>query len=118
MRIPEGISATRLKGFKSENVSKFVDIYESEPTKVDHKAHRIFSADATGITTVQRRHSKVVSMRGNKEMASLTSAERGNLIIVVTCMSATGTYVPSLIVLQRKRSLWMELWRAQFRLAI
>ena len=51
---------------------------------------------------MQHRHSKVVSMRGKKEMDSLTSAERGNLITVFTCMNATGIYVPPLIVFPRK----------------
>jgi len=41
-------------------------------------------------------------MRGKTEVVSLTSAERGNLITVVTCMNATGTYVPPLIVFPRK----------------
>ena len=103
MRTLEGISATRVKGFTSENVARFVDIYESELRKVNHQAQRIFSFDATGITAVQHRYSKVVSMRGKKEMASLTSAERGNLITVVTCLNATGTYDPPLIVFPRKK---------------
>ena len=62
----------------------------------------MFIVDVTGITAVQHRHSKVVSMRGKKEVASLTSAERGNLITVVTYMNATGTYVPPLIVFSIK----------------
>jgi len=101
LRTPEGISAARVKGFTSENVARFFDIYESEVGKVNHQAHRIFNVDETGITTVQHRRSKVVSLRGKKEVASLTSAERGNLITVVTCMNATGTYVPPLIVFPR-----------------
>jgi hypothetical protein len=40
-------------------------------------------------------------MRGKKEFAS-NSAERGNLITVVTCMNATGKYVPPLIMFLRK----------------
>jgi hypothetical protein len=83
--------------------SKIFDIYEYELRKVNHQAHRIFNVDATGITTVQHTHSKVVSMSGEKELASLTSAKRGNLITVVTCMNATGTYVPPLIVLPKKK---------------
>jgi hypothetical protein len=43
-------------------------------------------------------------MRGKKEVVSLTSAERGNLITVVTCMNATGKYVPPLIVFPRKNT--------------
>jgi hypothetical protein len=77
----------RVKGFTSENVARFFDIYESELRKVNHQTHMIFNVDETGITTVQHRHSKVISMRGKKEMASLTSAERGNLSTVVTCMN-------------------------------
>jgi hypothetical protein len=35
-------------------------------------------------------------------VASLTSAEKGNLITVLTCMNATGTYIPPLIMFLRK----------------
>jgi len=72
MRTPGGISAARVKGFTSENVASFFDIYESELRKGNHPVHRIFSADERRIITVQHRHSKVVSMRGKKEVASLT----------------------------------------------
>ena len=74
MRTPEGISAARVKGFTSENVARFFDVYESELRKINHPVHRVFNAGATGITTVQHSHSKVVSMRGKKEVATLTSA--------------------------------------------
>jgi len=74
MRTPEGISAARMKGFTSENVARFFDIYESELRKVNHPVHRIFNADATGITTLQHRQSNVVSIRGKKEMPYLISA--------------------------------------------
>jgi len=37
-------------------------------------------------------------MRGKKEVTSLTLAERGYLITIVTCMNATGKYMPPLIV--------------------
>jgi hypothetical protein len=85
MRTPECISAARVKVFQSENVARFFDIYESEIRKVNRPAHRIFSVDKTRITTMQHRHSKVVSTKGKKEVESLTSAERGNIITVVTC---------------------------------
>ena len=51
---------------------------------------------------MQHRQSKVVIMLGKKGMASPTSAERGNLVTVVACMSATATYGPPLIVFPRK----------------
>jgi len=55
-----------VKDFTSENIARFFDIYESDLRNVNHPVHRIFSADETGITTVQHRHGKVVSMRGKK----------------------------------------------------
>jgi hypothetical protein len=55
-----------VKGFTSENLARVFDVYEYEVRKVNHQAHRIFSVDETGITTVQHRHSEVVSMRGKK----------------------------------------------------
>jgi len=41
-------------------------------------------------------------MRDKKELESLTSSERGNLIIV-TCMSSSGIYVALLNVFPRKK---------------
>jgi hypothetical protein len=45
LRTPEGISAARVKGFTSENVARFFDIYESGVRTVNRQAHRIFSVD-------------------------------------------------------------------------
>jgi hypothetical protein len=63
----------------------------------------IYDARFLKVKTVQHKHSKVISMRGKKEVAFISSAERGNLITVVTCMNATGTYAPPLIVFLRKK---------------
>jgi len=52
---------------------------------------------------VQHRQGKVVSMRRKKEVDSLISAERKNLIAVVTCMSDSETYVPPLTAFPRKK---------------
>jgi hypothetical protein len=95
MRTPEGTSAARVKGFTSENVARFFDIYESVLRKVNHPVHRIFNADETRIKIVQHKHSNVISTRGKKEEASLT------LAVLSPCMNATGTYVPPLIVFSK-----------------
>jgi hypothetical protein len=94
MRTHGDISAARVKGLTSENVARIFDICESELRKVNHAVHRVFNADETGNITVQHRNSKVVIMRGKKEVAS-------NIGSVVTCINATGTYVPPLIVFSR-----------------
>lgn len=102
MRTPQGMSAARIKGFTAENVSTFFDLYEPEYNKLQDPFQRIFNVDETGITVVQHKHSKVISLRGKKQVSSLTSAERGKLITVVTCMNASGVYVPPLFIFPRK----------------
>jgi hypothetical protein len=102
MRMPQAISASRVKAFTPENVAKFLDIYEPIAAMVDHKAHRIFNVDETGITTVQHKHSKVIAAKGKKQVAAMKSSNRGNLVTIVTCMNAAGTFVPPLIIFPRK----------------
>jgi hypothetical protein len=48
MRILEGISAARVKGFTSENVARCFDIHNSELRKVNYPVHRTFNADERG----------------------------------------------------------------------
>jgi hypothetical protein len=54
------------------------------------------------IIVVQHRNTKVIAMKGKEAVASLTSAERGCLITVVTFMNAAGRYVPPLVEFPRK----------------
>jgi hypothetical protein len=58
--------------------------------------------DKTGITVVQHKTSKVISLKGKRQVAILSSAERGVLVTVVTYMGAAGHFVPPLLVFSRK----------------
>jgi len=66
------------------------------------QSYRIYNVDKTGITVVQHRLEKVISVKVKKEFAALTSAERGNLITTIICMNAVGNYIPPLIIWPRK----------------
>jgi len=77
-----------LQHFTSENMEGVFYSHEHELKSIIPQDHRILCVDETGITAVQ--HSKFVSTRGKQEVASLTSAERGNLIGLI----AISTYVP------------------------
>lgn len=102
IRTPEAVSAARIKGFNPAAVANFFDLYEPELGKIKSAPHRIYNVDETGITVVQHKRSKVVSMKGKKQVGALTSLERGKLMTIVTCMNACGTYVPPLIIFPRK----------------
>ncbi|KAI4455497.1 hypothetical protein MML48_9g00014898 [Holotrichia oblita] len=60
------------------------------------------TADETGITTVQSKHTRIITLKGKKQVGAVTSAERGALVTVVTCMNAAGGYVPPMIIFPRK----------------
>lgn len=42
-------------------------------------------------------------MTGKRQVGYIASAERGQLLTVVTCASATGNYVPSVVLFPRKK---------------
>lgn len=76
-RRPQGISSARLKGFTQENVDKFFDILEPALQKIGNNTARIYNVDKTGITNVQSKHSKVISLKGKRQVGTITVAERG-----------------------------------------
>ncbi|GBM48835.1 hypothetical protein AVEN_21619-1 [Araneus ventricosus] len=61
--------------------------------------------DETGISTVPNRTPKVITPKGKKKKNCFktSSAERGQTVTVVCCLSATGVFVPSALILPLKR---------------
>jgi hypothetical protein len=88
------VSAAKINGFTQENVYQFFSILEPEMVNIKFSPNRIFNVNETGITIVQQRSSRVLGLKGKRQVASLSSSERGALVTVVTCMSASGQFVP------------------------
>ncbi|XP_046677400.1 MFS-type transporter clz9-like [Homalodisca vitripennis] len=103
LRKPQPLSLARIKGFSPENVKKFYDILKPELERVNFSPTRVFNVDETGVTSVQPKSMRVVSLKGKREVYKLSSAERGRLITIVACMSASGNFVPPMLVFPRKR---------------
>jgi hypothetical protein len=101
-RKPQRVSAARIHGFTKENVDQFFYILEPEMVNIKFSPNRIFNVDETVITIVKHSSSKVVGLKGKSQVASLSSAERGALVTVVTCMSASGRFIPPLLIFPRK----------------
>lgn len=101
-RRPTGTSVARAKGFNKESVDEFYKILEEVFRKQQFLPHRIFNVDETGICIVQSKHPQVLALKGKRQVGAITSAERGSLITAVTCMSASGIFVPPLFVFPRK----------------
>lgn len=64
------------------------------------QAQDIYNLDETGCTTVQK-PGNVVAPKGVKQVGSVTSAERGELVTVVNTISAGGAVLPPLFLFPR-----------------
>lgn len=102
MRRPTGTSFARALGFNKENVTEFFNNLEVLYEKHNFGPHRVFNVDETGLSVVPSRLPKVIARKGKRQVASITSAERGSLVTVVAAMSAGGQFVPPMLVFPRK----------------
>jgi len=101
MHIPESTGMSRVIGFRRSEVNRFFDnLREVFAQGVD--PGMIYNIDETGLSTVQKQKDPILAPKGRKQVGKATSAEKGIAITAVCCISATGVYVPPMLVFPRK----------------
>jgi hypothetical protein len=101
-RTPQLISLARVKSFtKKKKQTLSLTCFNQNRRKWNLIWRKVYTVDETGISIAQDTRTNVLSVKGKKQVARLSSAERGPLMTAVTCMSASGTFVPPLIVLPK-----------------
>ena len=103
LRAPESTSTARARAFNKPVVDKFYATLKCVQEVKNHPSHRIYNVDETGISTVPTKNTKVFATTGRKQVARVTSAERGETTTAVICMSASGAFIPPMFIFRRVR---------------
>ena len=103
MRKPEPTSLSQATAFTPITTKRFFDNLDKVLKQNQFTATDIYNADKTGIRTV---HSPglVIDVKGNKQIGSLVSAEKRELVTFVCAVSATGNSIPPKSMFPRKRN--------------
>ncbi|XP_031619250.1 uncharacterized protein LOC116338260 [Contarinia nasturtii] len=114
IRKPQQVSLNRMRGFTRENVDLFYSnldrVTNSSGGGHEYGAQAIWNMDETGFSTVPNRIGKIVARKGARYVGMMSSQERGTLITMVACVSASGTYCPPFWIFPRKnmRAIFLE----------
>jgi transposase len=103
LRTPESTSLMRAVGFNKPHVYIFFSRLREIMNKHQFPPSKIYNADETGVSCVHE-NSKVISVKGKRQVGKLTSGERGRNIIVMFCMNAGGQFIPPFIIYPRQKN--------------
>lgn len=97
LRKPEPTSVSRILAFNKAEVDRFFNNLMEVTDRYKFTPARIFNVDETGISTVQKPPS-IIGPKGQKQLGTATSLERGRNITVCCAMSATGIFIPPMFI--------------------
>ncbi|XP_075163130.1 uncharacterized protein LOC142235757 [Haematobia irritans] len=104
LRKPTETSMDSVREFSRENVDLYFNLLEGEYNKHNVPPSRIWNVDETGILVVPSQQPQVIARKGKRQIGMITSAERGLLVTIITCMSAGEAHTRNIEVLDLARA--------------
>ena len=101
IRTPKATSLGRATVFNRYTADKFYNNLASDMDEHKFKCQDIYNVDETGCTSVQK-PGNVVAAQGVRQVGSIPSGERGQLVTVIYAVNAAGSVVPPLFIFPRK----------------
>lgn len=102
IRKAEAVSLPRAEVCKA-NVDKYFQLLEE--TLVNHnllnKPGSIYNVDETGLQ-LNSRPGNVIAAKGSKQVANITSAEKGETISLIACCNGEGVFLPPTCIMKGK----------------
>ena len=104
LRSPQPLSYCRALCANQETIDEFFGKLGAVYGRLNliSKPMLIFNSDESGISVVHK-PGKVVAELGRRNVYAMTSAERGKTHTVLSCVSASGYALPSMMVYPRKK---------------
>ena len=104
VRIPQATNLARAVGFNRVKVAEFFQAYRGRLGKHTFTESKIWNMNETGITNVHV-PGKVIATKGVRQVGKVTSGERGATVTSICAMSASGLFLPPMLIFPRKRML-------------
>ena len=103
LRKPEAVSINRVFGLNRTSINIYFDNLKTVLDQYQFQPHEIFNCDESGLTCVHK-PVKVIAPKGKRCVSSATSAECGQTTTILIGCSASGVYVPPMMIFKRKRN--------------